>query len=51
MEPVTAAQARGKTDVHHPEREGLAALTVEAAAMAKVKLAGTNWIPGLSKRG
>jgi hypothetical protein len=24
------------------------ALTVEAAAMAKVPLAGTNWIPGLS---
>jgi len=24
----------------------LVALTVEAAAMAKVPLAGTNWIPG-----
>ena len=28
------------------EPEDLAALTVEAAAMAGVPLAGTNWIPG-----
>jgi hypothetical protein len=28
------------------EREDLVALTVEAAAMAQVPLAGTNWIPG-----
>ena len=42
-----AAKVRGKSDVHHLEREDLAALTVEAAAMAKIKLAGTNWIPGL----
>jgi len=47
MELVTLARACGKSDVHHLEREDLAALTVEAAAMAKVKLAGTNWIPGL----
>jgi glutamate synthase domain-containing protein 2 len=47
MELVTLARACGKSDVHHLEREDLAALTVEAAAMAKIKLAGTNWIPGL----
>jgi methylamine---glutamate N-methyltransferase subunit C len=47
MELVTLARACGKSDVHHLEREDLAALTIEAAAMAKVKLAGTNWIPGL----
>ena len=35
-----------QTDVHHLEREDLVALTVEAAAMAHVPLAGTNWIPG-----
>jgi len=29
-----------------PEKEDLVALTVEAAAMAKVPLAGTDWIPG-----
>jgi glutamate synthase domain-containing protein 2 len=47
MELVTLARACGKSDVHHLEREDLAALTVEAAAMAKIKLAGTNWVPGL----
>ena len=47
MELVTLARACGKSDVHHLEREDLVALNVEAAAMAKVKLAGTNWIPGL----
>ena len=29
--------------------EDLAALTVEAAAMARVPLAGTDWIPGVKK--
>ena len=32
------------------EPEDLAALTVEAAAMAGVPLAGTNWVPGRLKR-
>jgi hypothetical protein len=32
--------------VHNLEPEDLCALTVEAAAMAQVPLAGTNWIPG-----
>jgi len=36
----------GKSDVHRPEREDLVALTVEAAGMAKLPLAGTDWIPG-----
>lgn len=46
MELTTIARACGKSDVHHLEREDLVALTVEAAAMAHVPLAGTNWIPG-----
>ena len=46
MELTTIARACGKQDVHHLEREDLVALTVEAAAMANVPLAGTNWIPG-----
>lgn len=46
MELTTLARACGKSNVHHLEKEDLAALTVEAAAMAKVPLAGTNWIPG-----
>jgi glutamate synthase domain-containing protein 2 len=48
MELVTLARACGKSDVHHLEREDLVALNVEAAAMAKIKLAGTNWIPGVN---
>jgi glutamate synthase domain-containing protein 2 len=46
MELTTLARACGKSNVHHLEREDLVALTVEAAAMAKLPLAGTNWIPG-----
>ena len=46
MELTTIARACGKQNVHHLEREDLVALTVEAAAMANVPLAGTNWIPG-----
>jgi hypothetical protein len=40
------ARACGKTDVHSLEPEDLCALTVEAAAMARVPLAGTTYIPG-----
>lgn len=48
LETQTLARANGKSHVHNLEPEDLAALTVEAAAMAKVPLAGTSWIPGLS---
>ncbi|MBL8849623.1 MAG: FMN-binding glutamate synthase family protein [Planctomycetaceae bacterium] len=48
MELTTLARACGKSNVHHLEREDLVALTIEAAAMAKVPLAGTSWIPGAS---
>jgi glutamate synthase domain-containing protein 2 len=46
LETQTLARACGKTHVHNLEPEDLVALTVEAAAMAKVPLAGTDWIPG-----
>ena len=46
MEMTTLARACGNSNVHHLEREDLVALTVEAAAMAKLPLAGTDWIPG-----
>ena len=46
MEVTMLARACGKSDVHNLEPEDLAALTIEAAAMAKVPLAGTDWIPG-----
>ena len=46
VEAQTIARACGKSHVTNLEPEDLAALTVEAAAMAKVPLAGTTWIPG-----
>ncbi len=46
LETQTLARACGKSHVHNLEPEDLVALTVEAAAMAKVPLAGTDWIPG-----
>jgi len=51
MELTSIARACGKSNVHHLEREDLAALTIEAAAMAKIKLAGTDWIPGITSGG
>ncbi len=46
LEIQTLARACGKSHVLNLEPEDLVALTVEAAAMAKVPLAGTDWIPG-----
>ncbi len=46
MEAQTIARACGKNDLKNLEPEDLCALTVEAAAMAEVPLAGTEWIPG-----
>ncbi len=49
MEVTALARACGKSDVHNLEPEDLVALTLEAAAMAQVPLAGTRWIPGREK--
>ena len=46
LEAQTIARACGKSHVHNLEPEDLVALTLEAAAMARVPLAGTDWIPG-----
>ncbi|MDF1790494.1 MAG: FMN-binding glutamate synthase family protein [Thalassobaculaceae bacterium] len=46
LECQTIARANGKSDVRNLEPEDLVALTIEAAAMARVPLAGTDWIPG-----
>ncbi len=46
LELQTLARACGKSHVLNLEPQDLVALTVEAAAMAQVPLAGTNWIPG-----
>ena len=49
LETQTLARAAGKSDVRNLEPEDLVALTMEAAAMAKVPLAGTEWVPGVVK--
>lgn len=46
LECQTLARACGKSHVHNLEPEDLVALSIEAAAMARVPLAGTDWIPG-----
>ena len=46
MEAQMLARACGKSHLRHLEPEDLVALTVESAAMARVPLAGTEWIPG-----
>ena len=53
MSPVDApglgalARESGKSHVLRLEPEDLVALTIEAAAMARVPLAGTEWVPGV----
>ena len=51
LETQTLARACGKSHVHNLEPEDLVALTVEAAAMARVPLAGTSWVPGAGGAG
>lgn len=46
LEAQTIARACGKSHLHNLEPEDLVALTIEASAMARVPLAGTDWIPG-----
>ena len=48
LEAQTIARACGKSHLHNLEPEDLVALTIEAAAMARVPLAGTDWIPGIT---
>jgi len=45
LEAQTIARACGKSHLHNLDPEDLVALTIEAAAMAQVPLAGTDWIP------
>ena len=47
LEAQTIARACGKSHLHNLEPEDLVALNIEAAAMARVPLAGTEWIPGM----
>jgi methylamine---glutamate N-methyltransferase subunit C len=50
LEAQTIARASGKNNLHNLEPEDLCALTVESAAMARVPLAGTNWVPGIKDK-
>ena len=50
MELQMLARACGKTNVHSLEPEDLAALTIEASAMARVPLAGTTYTVGQTER-
>ena len=50
LEAQTIARACGKSHVHNLEPEDLVALTVEAAAMGRVPVAGTDWIPGQDRQ-
>ena len=47
MEMSLLARSLGKGDVHSLEPEDMAALTIEASAMARVPLAGTDKVFGL----
>ncbi|MET3804110.1 glutamate synthase domain-containing protein 2 [Nakamurella sp. UYEF19] len=46
MEAQIIARACGKAHLHHLEPEDLAALTIESAAITRIPLVGTSWIPG-----
>jgi glutamate synthase domain-containing protein 2 len=48
LEVQTIARACGKSHVLNLEPQDMVALTIEAAAMARIPLAGTNWIPGIN---
>ena len=50
LEAQALARACGKSHVLNLEPEDMVALTIEASAMARVPLAGTDWIPGLEKK-
>jgi methylamine---glutamate N-methyltransferase subunit C len=48
LEAQAIARACGKSHLHNLEPEDLVALTLEAAAMTQLPLAGTEWYPGKS---
>jgi glutamate synthase domain-containing protein 2 len=46
MEAQAIARACGKSHLHNLEPEDMVAVTLEAAAMTQLPLAGTDWYPG-----
>jgi methylamine---glutamate N-methyltransferase subunit C len=48
LEVQMIARACGKANVHDLDPEDLRALTIEAAAITRIPLVGTHWVPGVS---
>src|SRR4029453_504537 len=46
LEVQMIARACGKADVHDLDPDDLRALTIEAAAITRIPLVGTDWVPG-----
>ena len=46
LEVQMIARACGKSDIHDLDPDDLTALTIEAAAITGIPLAGTRWVPG-----
>jgi glutamate synthase domain-containing protein 2 len=46
LEVQMIARACGKADVHDLDPDDLRALTIEAAAITRIPLVGTHWVPG-----
>jgi glutamate synthase domain-containing protein 2 len=49
LEVQMIARACGKADVHDLDPDDLRALTIEAAAITRIPLVGTDWVPGLER--
>ena len=48
MEAQAIARACGKSHLHNLEPEDMVSLTLEAAAMTRIPIAGSDWYPGKS---
>jgi glutamate synthase domain-containing protein 2 len=46
LEVQMIARACGKADIHDLDPDDLRALTIEAAAITRIPLVGTHWVPG-----
>lgn len=49
LEVQMIARACGKANVHDLDPDDLRALTIEAAAITRIPLVGTDWVPGLGR--
>jgi glutamate synthase domain-containing protein 2 len=49
LEVQMIARACGKANVHDLDPDDMRALTIEAAAITRIPLVGTDWVPGLER--